>query len=289
MESSRVALSELHEALDLPDGSPQGRFHWRLAKVHKGIRVSTGDFPSFHVVCRGIVQLPFDAEEVSAIVGDVHQRHLWDETFQSCEELGGFEGTAAVVRRWVSRGAWFVKAREFVVLEQVSETRGPQDELEEWCCWSTSVDWPVSTEEEVRVRGTLRVFGVRIRRIQPSGSEVGLVMIADLGNTNQLPSWILRRAAELYPTVLSDLRKLLVRRSLIQSGMPKKSDVQMDHENSHRWMKEELGVSPYLLFIGPLSLLLLLIPEMFWVMCVFVCLLVIPKLGIHAITGNHET
>eukprot|EP00475_Leptophrys_vorax_P033093 TRINITY_DN51795_c0_g1_i1.p1 TRINITY_DN51795_c0_g1~~TRINITY_DN51795_c0_g1_i1.p1 ORF type:complete len:395 (-),score=84.28 TRINITY_DN51795_c0_g1_i1:902-2062(-) len=214
-------LLDTAEATGLRDLDAADGLLWTLRKVHRGfIRVSVpADSTQASLLkCRGIADMPAEVSSVSMeeLVHCVVQlRSTWDETLKQWRVLWHDQHHTLQIALMEFIAPWPTIPRKTIVCLRltklsvsevvVTARTVPRDVL------PGNLSAVTASGEGNAVEGDLQHWVLRIRRNpSSSGWQVGVVMSFDAKGS--IPGWLLSTASGTYPTILSDLWKLLVRR-----------------------------------------------------------------------------
>jgi hypothetical protein len=208
-EAERLGLQDL----DMPEG-----ISWKLKKVHRGfIRVAVPTDVSSNALlkCRGIALMPPEISTLSIeelLYCAVQLRSTWDETLKVWNVLWHNENHTLQVALMQFVAPWPTVPRRTLVCVRVTH-RSPSEIVVTVRTISPELmpdKVPVISDDSA-VHADLQYWVLRIRRHPNNlGWEVGVVMSFDAKGS--IPNWLLSTAGGTYPTILSDLWKLLVRR-----------------------------------------------------------------------------
>lgn len=235
---------------------------WREMRKHKGISVQRGlfegvngesiDIPGF-IVCRGVVDLEYTKDSVEKVLRDTKHRKSWNESISSIECV---EGDVLIeVERYIS--VWPISKRFAVLIKDFKEENV-------FSMMLTSVPSFVMNEldtEGVRVRVLTHSF--RVIPLEECTCRVDMIYVCCVGTS--VPALLRSKMSDLFPTILSDLRKCIGR-------------LQMEEQVSKRHLrrKGDPGMVFSIALAICISLFLLLVPWVVNAIALMVCLYFIP-------------
>lgn len=198
----QASFEELKGALEDPIGV------WEFQKNHNGVQVYTHSDPTYTITAKGHSELNFRIESVREAFSSTHLQLQWDETLASVnhllypKELAPLD-TKAEFQLVKLRTMWPVTPRELCVVRTEKHIDGNI-----WI-WATSTyHSEAETTSSGFIRANLRYLGVCI---EPLENKCRVSLAIKLAPAGSLSSFAARRLSSLYPHILSDLHKFLLK------------------------------------------------------------------------------